>query len=103
MIDVFLTPYLKEIETLCVEHDVRKLFVFGSIVDGRFKKGKSDIDLLIEFDHDNKEKKAKSLFLIWVQLQNLLEHKVDLVASDKLRGDYFKKYLDLYKEEIYSK
>ncbi len=103
MIDKFILQHLNEIKALCKEHNVRILYAFGSIVDGRFQEGKSDIDLLIEFDHDDKEKKAKSLFLIWVQLQELLKHKVDLVSSDKLKGKYFKKYLDLYKEEIYSK
>jgi len=103
MIDPFLIQFQKEIDALCIEHEVSKLYAFGSIVDGRFQKGKSDIDLLIEFDHENKKRKAKALFMMWMQLQNLLGHKVDLVTSDKLKGEYFKKYLDLYKEELFSK
>ncbi len=103
MIDPFLLQYQKEINALCLEHEVSKLYAFGSIVDGRFQKGKSDIDLLIEFDHNDKQRQSKSLFMMWIQLQDLFGHKVDLVTSDKLKGKYFKKYLDLYKEILFSK
>lgn len=102
MIDPFLLQFQEKIDALCLEHEVKKLYAFGSIVDGRFQKGKSDVDLLIEFKHEDKERKSKSLFLMWIYLQDLFGHKVDLVTSDKLKGKYFKKYLDLYKEELFS-
>ena len=102
MIDPYLLQFQEKINLLCIEHEVHKLYAFGSIVDGRFEVGKSDIDLLIKFNHKDKKREAKSLFIIWISLQNMLEHKVDLIASGKLKGKYFKKYLDLYKEELFS-
>ncbi len=102
MIDNYLLQHQEKIALLCSQHQVKKLFAFGSIVDGRFVAGKSDVDLLIEFKDDvNKKQKATSLLLIWVTLQNFLKCKVDLVHQDNLKGKYFKKYLEMYKEEIY--
>lgn len=103
MIHEHLTNRLPEISELCLLHKVSKLYAFGSVVDGRFKIGKSDIDLLIEFDETNltKIEISKSLLLLWIEFQKLLQSNVDLISTSKLKGKYFKKYLDMYKIKIF--
>ena len=93
MIDPFLKSKIKFIEKSCMQHEVIKLFAFGSIVDGRFKRGKSDIDMMVEFD-SNKSKKenSRNLLKLWIDLQTILDSKVDLISTENIEGEYFKKY-----------
>ena len=104
MIDPYLEEKLPQLIDACNRYNVARLFAFGSIVDGRFVKGSSDIDLLVEFDEQLPPKeKSKQLLKLWIQLQAILESKVDLVTNDNIEGAYFKKYLELYKVKIFEK
>ena len=103
MIDQFLLEHLDKVKIACKECNVSKLYAFGSIVDGRFVKGKSDVDLLVEFDRKmmSNHEISKALLKLWIRLQGILNCKVDLITSNNIKGHYFKKYLNLYKELIY--
>ncbi len=103
MIDSYLADRLGTIRYVCLEYNVSKLYAFGSIVDGRFKVGISDIDFLIEFDEKvlSKREISKNLFIIWIKFQEVLNSEVDLIFNKKVKGKYFKKYLELYKVLVY--
>ncbi|GAA0890617.1 hypothetical protein GCM10009122_02950 [Fulvivirga kasyanovii] len=103
--DPFLLKHIDEIQLECQKNGVSKLYAFGSVVDGRFKPGKSDIDLLVEFDSNevSQRDQAKCMLRLWINLQNLLNSKVDLVSKGTVNGKFFKKYLELYKELIFEK
>lgn len=103
MIDDYLESKLNEIKEACNANNVAVLYAFGSIVDGRFEKGKSDIDMLVEFDTQKYSKKenSRNLLQLWIELQAILDTKVDLITNENIEGDYFKKYLELYKEKIF--
>lgn len=105
MIDSFLKSKLEEIKEACKAHNVVSLYAFGSVVDGRFRKGESDIDLLVEFDSKKFSKKdnLRHMLKLWIELQRILDTKVDLITNENIKGSYFKKYLKLYKENIYKK
>lgn len=104
MIDPFLESNMKQIEESCIKHNVVYLYAFGSVVDGRFKKGISDIDMLVEFDsHKSNKENAKNLLKLWIDLQSILDSKVDLISTDNIEGEYFKKYLELYKVKIFER
>lgn len=102
MIHEYLENRMPAITTICQRYGVKRLYAFGSIVDGRFIKNKSDIDLLVElYPHKTTEEKAKNLFNVWMDLQNIVDCQVDLITPSCIRGKYFKKYLNLYKEVIF--
>lgn len=104
MIDPFLKSFMKTIEKFCIKHDVLRLYAFGSIVDGRFKKGNSDIDMMVVFDcRKSKKENSRNLLKLWIELQLILDSKVDLISSENIKGQYFKKYLELYKVKIYER
>ncbi|MEZ5045152.1 MAG: nucleotidyltransferase domain-containing protein [Saprospiraceae bacterium] len=105
MIDNYLNSKLEEIHEACKIYNVVNLYAFGSIVDGRFKKGESDIDLMVEFDSKkfSKKENSKHLLKLWIELQRILDAKVDLITNENIKGEYFKKYLELYKKNIYRK
>lgn len=105
MINNYLLSKKEVLDELCKEYNVVSLYAFGSIVDGRFIRGKSDIDLLVDFDSNRLSKKeaAKNHFKLWIQLQDLFDCDVDLVLQNSVKGEYFKKYLDLYKELLFQR
>jgi len=104
MIDLFLKSRMKPIEKSCIKYEVVRLYAFGSIVDGRFKKGKSDIDMMVQFDSlKSKKENSRNLLKLWIDLQLILESKVDLITSENIEGEYFKKYLELYKVKIFER
>ncbi len=46
----FITDHRDALADLCREHHVRSLFVFGSAAREDFDPGRSDVDLLVEFE-----------------------------------------------------
>ena len=60
---------------------VRKIGLFGSVVNGQTKTG-SDIDLLVEFELENE--KYTNLVNLYFFLQHLLGRKIDLVTSNSM-------------------
>jgi len=60
----------------CQENDIVFLAIFGSFVRGE-QKGKSDIDIAIEFDK-NKPKSLLDLIHVENELSEILNRKVDL-------------------------
>ena len=60
----------------CEENDIVFLAIFGSFVRGE-QKGKSDIDIAIEFDK-NKPKSLLDLIHVENELSEILKRKVDL-------------------------
>ncbi|MEN0004440.1 MAG: nucleotidyltransferase domain-containing protein [Bacteroidota bacterium] len=105
MIDEYLQSKLEQVKKACQANQVLRLYAFGSIVDGRFEKGRSDIDLMVEFDTAKFTKKdnAKHLLKLWIALQAILKTKVDLITNENIEGEHFKKYLELYKEKLYDR
>lgn len=105
MIDSHLQSHLPEIKAKCLFHDVSKLYAFGSVVDGRFNYGTSDIDFLIEFENESftKQEISRKILLLWIDFQEILNSKVDIILNKNIKGRYFKKYLELYKVLIFDK
>jgi hypothetical protein len=46
---MYLDQYSREINSLCLQNKVKSLFVFGSVLNGRFTED-SDIDLVVDID-----------------------------------------------------
>ncbi|QMW03204.1 nucleotidyltransferase family protein [Spirosoma foliorum] len=101
MLHPYFSARLPAIRAVCQAHGVNKLYAFGSIVDGRFIEGKSDIDLFVELRTNSPEIKARTLLLLWIDLQRILNCDVDLLTSKCIRGKYFQKYLKLYKVLVF--
>ena len=76
---------IQKIAALCKKHKVSQLFVFGSILTGRFNDG-SDIDL-IDFKYS---------------LEDLFGREVDLLEEQTIKNPYLKKNLDATKMLIYN-
>lgn len=95
---------MDKIIALCKKNRVAKLWVFGSILTGRFNDN-SDVDLSVNFDTDaiNREQLDWSdLFFDFLnEMKKVLGREVDIVFDDNVKNTYFKKELDSTKRLIY--
>lgn len=88
------------IARLCVLHGVSRLEVFGSILRGDFDTGRSDIDILVEFDPS-----VASSFTNFLNLKESLEvlfgRSVDLVELRAIRNRRLRHYIEQSKLPVY--
>lgn len=71
----------EDILRIAARHGARNIRVFGSVARGEVDE-KSDIDLLVEMDPDRSLLDHAGL---WLDLQDLLGCKVDVVSENGLR------------------
>ena len=71
---------ISKIKVLCIDHNVKSLFAFGSVCSDKFNNS-SDIDLLIEFEG---RKSLLDLVDLKLKLQELLGRKVDVQTYNSL-------------------
>lgn len=78
---------------------VLKAYIFGSVAKNE-ESDESDIDILVDLDYSHK------IGLVFVQmkldLENLLQKKVDLVSSNGL-SPFIRKYIENEKKIIYER
>lgn len=91
---------IDRIAALCKKYKVAKLWVFGSILTGRFND-KSDVDFSVLFDYDEIPDMFITFFDFIDELQMLLGRRVDLVDETAVSNPYFRKELDSTKQLIY--
>lgn len=86
---------------LLKKHKVKRAYAFGSAVTGGFGKD-SDIDLLVAFDETlDPVAYGQHYFELAEQLEQILEHPVDLVTEASLKNPYFIKVLNETKIPLY--
>lgn len=89
------------IVALCRQHGVRRLEVFGSILRDDFEAGRSDLDVLVEF-----EPEAAPSFSNYLDLKESLERllglPVDLVESRAIRNRRLRYHIEHSKSPIYA-
>jgi uncharacterized protein len=79
MIDL-IRDNLEKIHELCRQHHVRKLEVFGSAADGRYREGESDLDFIVEFETLEPGGLGRAFFDLLRALEALFGVHVDLLA-----------------------
>lgn len=99
--DRIVSSKLPQIRTLCKEHKVRELYVFGS----RGKNGKphknSDFDLLVEIDETDPINKGRLLLNLYLEFEKLFKSKVDLVTPESIKNPILEEYVGTSRELIY--
>lgn len=91
---------IKEINQLCNEYNVEKMYLFGSVLTPKFNN-ESDIDLLVKF----KPFDLKFYFINYMnlkeKLEKLLGRNVDLVEEQTIDNPFLKNSIDKSKKVIY--
>jgi len=81
-LDALLRAKREDVLRLCAKYGARNVRVFGSVARGDADE-QSDIDLLVEFDS---ERSLLDHAGLWLELQELLGVKVDVVSERGLKA-----------------
>lgn len=91
---------IDKIRALCMHHNVKTLYAFGSVCTDKFND-KSDIDLLISFIPMDYGDYADTYFDLADEFENLFHRPVDLVTDKSLSNPYFIASINQTKTLIY--
>jgi len=92
-----LEKHKDAIAQLCRELGVEKLYAFGSVLNDDFSE-RSDIDLLVKFDHENY---GEEYLALEEALHTLLQKRIDLLTTAQVSNPFFIAALNRTKERIY--
>lgn len=95
-----LIENIDKIKALCMAHNVKSLFAFGSVCTDNFND-KSDIDLLISFNPMDYGDYADTYFSLVDKFEKLFRRRVDLVTDKSLSNPYFIDAVNQTKTLIY--
>ena len=91
---------ISEIKVLCIAHNVKSLFAFGSVCTERFNQ-ESDIDLLVSFNPMDYGDYADTYFELADKFELLFNRPVDLFTDKSLSNPYFIDSVNETKIQLY--
>jgi uncharacterized protein len=94
---------LSKIETLCKEHKVESLYLFGSAARDDSFSPQSDVDLLVSFNPELTKGYATNYFTMSSELEKLFKRHVDLVEQESLSNPYLIKSVNQTKVLLYGR
>ncbi len=89
-----------KLKKLCNKYNVATLYVFGSVISGRYRED-SDIDFLVTFDKIELNKYADNYFDFKFSLEDLFNRDIDLLEEKAIKNPFLKQSIDNTKELIY--
>jgi hypothetical protein len=95
-----ITDNIDKIKSLCLKHNIKQLFLFGSACTDEFNES-SDIDLLVSFKPMECGDYAENYFDTVYDFEKVLNRSVDLISDACLSNPYFIESLNLTKVLIY--
>lgn len=91
-----------QINKLCHENKVEKLYVFGSVLTDTFNS-ESDLDFVVSFNESIEMLDyADNYFNFLFSLEDLFKRDIDLVTEKSLQNPYFIEELNNTKKLIYA-
>ena len=99
---MYIDSYMSALTQLCVNNKVKSLYVFGSVLTGRFGED-SDIDLIVDIDSINPLEYADCYFNLKFALQDLFNRQVDLLENKSTGNNYLRQEIDNTKQLIYAR
>jgi len=97
-----IIDHIGQIKNLCDQHIVKSLFAFGSVTNDRFKAD-SDIDLVVDIDAPDPVEYTDHYFELKFELEQILQHEVDLLEQKSIRNPFLKQEIDRTKVLVYGK
>jgi len=90
------------ISEICRKYRVARLFAFGSALRDDYVPGRSDIDLLVEFEPRDPYALAEAYFDMLDELRDLLGEPVDLVMVGAIKNPYILADIEQSKQPLYA-
>ena len=95
-----ISEHIDQIKSLCISHNVKLLYAFGSVCTIHFNEN-SDIDLLISFNPMDHTDYADTYFELAEEFENLFHRSVDLLTDKSIKNPYFIDNLNKTKTLLY--
>ena len=95
-----LENHIASLNRLCEEHNVEKMYLFGSALNENFSN-KSDLDFLVKFKPIDLANYFENYMSFKEDLENLLGREIDLVEEQTLRNPILIKSINQSKELVY--
>lgn len=92
----------EQLAEVCRRFHVKRLEIFGSAAEGKFRAEDSDLDFLVEFLPLGPGEHADAYFGLLEALKDLFGRPVDLVMADAIRNRYFKESVDRTRRPLYA-
>lgn len=97
----FLDDKMEHIATLCMEYNVKELYLFGSALRSDFSET-SDIDLAVVFARSQIAGSFDQYFNFKAKLEQAFGRPVDIVCMASVRNRIFKREIDKTKKLLYA-
>ena len=97
---LLLEKSIERLNILCENHNVEKLYLFGSATNESFTEN-SDIDFLVRFNKIELEKYFGNYFTFKEKLKKLFKREIDLVEEQTLKNPILINSINKNKELIY--
>lgn len=95
-----LDKYSTDINRLCSQHKVKRLYAFSSVLTDNFNEN-SDVDFIVDFEPIDIAKYADNYYDLKFLLENLLRKPIDLLEDKALKNPYFREVVDKQRQLIY--
>lgn len=95
-----IDQYIGEIQRLCSQHQVKRLYAFGSVLTQKIKKD-SDIDFIVEFKSFDLNHYADNYYDLKFALEEALHRSVDLLEEQAIKNPYFREAIENQRQLIY--
>ena len=92
---------LSDFKDLCVNHQVKSLYAFGSSVTDQFDPNTSDIDLLVEIEDPDPIERGEKLLDLWDKFESFFNKKIDLLTESSIKNPILKRNIEQTKVLIY--
>ena len=95
-----LDTHIADIKRLCLNHSVKQLYAFGSVLTNKFTN-ESDVDLVVDFDPIDISLYADNYFDFKFSLQKVLNRPIDLLEEKAIKNPYFRQNINQQRQLIY--
>ncbi len=92
---------VNSMKRLCKDHEVDRLYLFGSFLTDKFKSD-SDVDMVVDFKDISTERYADNYFKLKYALEEILGRKVDLLEEKAIKNPFLKKEINANKKLFYA-
>jgi uncharacterized protein len=95
-----LDNHISDITRLCLDHNVKELYAFGSVLTQDFNN-ESDVDLVVDFDPIDTALYADNYYDFKFSLQDILKRPIDLLEEKAISNPYFRQNINQQRRLIY--
>ena len=95
-----IDKHTSDIQRLCAQHKVKKLYAFGSALTPHFTKD-SDIDFIVDFEPLDVSHYADNYFNLKFALEDVFKRRIDLLEEKNIKNPFFLQAIENQRQLLY--